>query len=439
MCKLFGAMGVTPLFSMDFAAVPFCFMYIHLKILFRLESFPSVHVNNNSESSDSDDVDIIDHHPYDIHKTESLVPLACNTANKLALHPSVRASKLAGRNVQSRNGPTSRGIQKRRSSLRRRKARNPPLLGTHKANGALVSDLINSRKNGSPFSSTVSKNKLRSSARGSVSFTEVGTVERLSQSSNASCCLAGILVTQSDRCCRESGATVMLEMSASKEWLLVVKKDGVTRYRHKAAKVMRPCSTNRFTHAMVWSGDDNWKLEFSSRQDWLLFKDLYKECYERNVHVFGKVIPVPRVSEVSGYEDTNSVPFHRPDLYISVNDDEVSRALARRTANYDMDSEDEEWLKKFNNEHFTEDKVHELVSEDNFELMIDAFEKAHYCSPDDFSDEKAAADLCLDLGQREVVQAVYDYWMKKRKQKRSSLLRVFQVQFKYVVSYSSSS
>ncbi|XP_031268724.1 uncharacterized protein LOC116127210 [Pistacia vera] len=442
MFKLFGVMQVMPSFSLDFSAVPSCFMYIHCSMLIRLKRLPPVLVNNlvsldsndeimssirsyqTYESSDED----VDH----VCDTKTMMPVVDSTVNRVALHPSVRASKLTGRNVQHRNALNSRTIQKRRSSLRRRRARNPSLGGAHKGSGTLVSDLVSSRKNGIPFSSVVSKNKLRSSIRSSPAsrFKEVNcNKDQTRQDLVPSCCSASILVIESDRCYRVEGASVMLEVSSSREWLLVVKKDGVTRYTHRAQKMMRPCSSNRVTHDIIWTGDDNWKLEFPNRQDWLIFKDLYKECSDRNVHAsVAKVIPVPGVWVVSGYEECITVPFCRPESYISINNDEVSRALTRRTANYDMDSEDVEWLKKFNNEFFTENELQNHVSEDNFELMVDVFEKAYFCSPDDYSNEEAAVNLCLDLGRREVVQAVYSYWVKKRKQKRSGLLRVFQGQ-----------
>lgn len=139
---------------------------------------------------------------------------------------------------------------------------------------------------------------------------------------------------------------------------------------------------------------------------------------------------MPGVREVPGYADTHSLPFLIPESYISVKEDEVSRSFAKKTANYDMDSEDEEWLKKLNEDF----ELHDHVSEDKFELMVDAFEKAFYSKPYDFSDGVAAAGHFLDMGKREVVEAVYSYWMNKRKQKKSSLLRVFQVQ---VIYYSS--
>ncbi|XP_022765559.1 uncharacterized protein LOC111310397 [Durio zibethinus] len=431
-CKFSGARESTPLFSVDFSAVPYCFMRMHCSMILRMKRMQLVPVNSDEIMSDSEEDELCVTSVIDVSKsvTGSTVVEIDNLGSKVVLHPSVRASKLTGRNAQYRNGLSSRSIQKSRSSLRRKRARNPSHVCAHKANGALMSDLIISRRNGIPFSSVVSKNKLRSSVLDSsaANLSDVSSsISDLMQNVDSSLCSANILVIEPNRCYREEGAIVTLELSASQEWLLVVQKDKSTKYAFKVDKFMRPSSCNRFTHAIIWTGDDNWKLEFPNRHDWVIFKDLYKECYERNVPASTvKVIPVPGVREVSGSEDRYSVPFRRPDLYISLDGDEVSRALEKRTANYDMDLEDEEWLKKFNNEFFSGNGHCELLSEDCFELMVDAFEKAHFCSPYDYSNENAAARLCLDLGSRGVVEAVHAYWLRKRKQRRSTLLRVFQ-------------
>ncbi|XWS08114.1 hypothetical protein CRYUN_Cryun41cG0051500 [Craigia yunnanensis] len=443
-CKFSGAREFIPLFSVDFSAVPHCFMNMHHSTLLRLKRMQLVPVNSDEIASDSEEDEPCVTSVVDVSKSMigSTVVKIDNLGSKLVLHPSVRASKLKGRNAQYRNGLSSRSIQKR-SSLRRRRARNPSLGGIHKANGALVSDLISSRRNGSPFSSVVSKNKLRSSVHNSSSAIlsdKSSSISDLMQNVDSSQCSANLLVFESDRCYREEGIIVTLELSASREWLLVVKKDRSTKYAHKPNKFMRPSSCNRFTHAIIWTGDDNWKLEFPNRQDWLIFKDLYKECSERNVPASSfKVIPVPGVFEVSGYEDRVRVPFRRPNSYISLDGDEVSRALAKRTANYDMDSEDEEWLKKFNYEFFSGNGHCEHLSEDCFELMFDAFEKAYFCSPDDYSNENTA-HIGLHLGSRAVVEAVRAYWLRKRMQRRSTLLRVFQVKLalcfiRYIISF----
>ncbi|XWS75283.1 hypothetical protein CRYUN_Cryun01aG0073000 [Craigia yunnanensis] len=391
-CKFSGAREFSSLFSVDFSAVPHCFMYMHYSTHLRLKRMQLVPVNSDEIMSDSEEDEPCVTSLVDVSKRTigSTVVKIDNLGSKVVLHPSVRASELTGRNAQYRNCLSSCSIQKR-SSLRRRRARNPSLVGIHKANGALMSDLISSRRYGIPFSSVVYKNKLRSSVRNSSAAILSGmssTISDLMQNVDSSQCSANILVIEPDRCYRE-GVIVTLEISASREWLLVVKKDRSTK-------------TGSFSRIFT------------------------RNVLSANVPTSSvKVIPVPGVCEVSGYEDRGSVPFCRPNSYISLDGDEVSRALAKRTANYDMDTEDEEWLKKFNNEFFSGNGHCEHLSEDCFELMFIAFEKAYFCSPDDYSNDNAA-HLCLDLGSRAVVEAVHAYWLRKRKQRRSVLLRVFQ-------------
>ncbi|XP_068343430.1 uncharacterized protein [Pyrus communis] len=409
-CKLFGSKQFIPLFSVDFSAVPFCFMDMHTIIHLRYKCQPTI--NNQIDGNESDD---------DYDEEVECTPV---------WHSSARVPKLAYRNTLYRNGLNSRGVQKR-SSLRRRRTRNPSLVSSRKPNGALVSELTSIRKNGLPFSSVASINKRRktfpTSPVGNLKE-DSSTMERSTRDLDSARCSVNVLITEGDKCYKEDGATVMLEISSSGEWLLVVKKEGLSRYTYKAEKVMRPCSKNRVTNVIMWPADngDNWKLEFPNPCDWYIFKDLYKECSDRSVPSPAlKFIPVPGVYEVPGYADSHRTSFHRPESYISLNDDELSRAMAKRNANYDMDSDDEGWLKKFNSD-FAEDKLDDLVSEDKYELIVDAIEKAFYYRPYNFSDENPAANLCLDM-KREVIEAVYSYWMDKRKQKRlSSLLRVFQ-------------
>ncbi|WCJ19070.1 Enhancer of polycomb-like transcription factor protein [Euphorbia peplus] len=431
MCKIFGVRCSVPIFSLGFSAVPSCFISMHLRLVLNFKCLSLEPVNTTLDEDLCDEItsESVEEPSIPDVKAETILQID-NSENNVVLHPSERASKLAGRHSQYRNGLNSRGIQKRRrSSLRRKKARNISMIGTHKANGVLVSDLVSSRKNGIPFSSVVSNNKLRSVVQNSAALnpkTANPPAVEETRTIDTSTCSANLLVIDSDICYRVEDAIITLEFSESKEWMVTVKKDGLTRYTHLAQGGMRPCSFNRVTHDIIWSGDDTWRLEFPNRQDWVIFKDLYKECVDRNVPVpapISKAIPVPRVSEVLGYQDSNNVPFFRPNVYISVSNDEVARALAKRSAIYDMDSEDEEWLMEFNSGFLVET---EHLSEDNFELMIDAFEKALHCSPDDFGDEKAAVNLFTELGRREAVEAVFAYWTKKRKQRRSSLLRVFQ-------------
>ncbi|XP_050210101.1 uncharacterized protein LOC126660580 [Mercurialis annua] len=422
-CKIFRVESTVPVFSLDFPAAPFCFMYMHLRLAFIFKCLSLDPVNNSLEEDSYDEM-MSESVSSSLVETDTLLQTDIS-GNKVSLHPSVRASKLSGRHGQYRNLLNSRGIQKRRTSFRRNRARNLSVVG-NRANGALVSDLISSRKKGIPFSSVVSKDKLRRSAR-------INPAENLKEASPARpmdsfSCSTNLLVIESDRCYRMVGATVTLEVSDLNEWVLAFKMNGLIKYSHLAQTSMRPCSFNRITHDVIWSGDENWKLEFPDRQHWLIFKDLYKKCSDRNVLTLAsKAIPIPGVCEVSGYEYSCSLPFFRTDAYICSNSDEVARALAKSTANYDMDCEDEEWLKKFNSDFFVESEPQEHLSDERFELMIDAFERALYSSPDDFADEKAAVNICIDLGRREVVEAVYGYWMIKRKLRRGPLLRVFQL------------
>ncbi|KAL4576751.1 hypothetical protein LXL04_012850 [Taraxacum kok-saghyz] len=135
------------------------------------------------------------------------------------------------------------------------------------------------------------------------------------------------------------------------------------------------------------------------------------------------IVPIPGVREISGYEDDKFVPFRLPESYICSKSDEVSRTLQKSYPIYDMDSGDEEWLKNFNNDRFLGS---ECVSEDTFEKVIDAFERGNYCSPDDYSDATSAIGRCLGLASKEVLEALYKYWITKRKKRRSPLVRVFQ-------------
>lgn len=438
-CKFFGNRRSVPSFSVDSSAVYSYFMYIHMTLLLRSELLWTIIVNSSLFLRPDDkflddtveDYVLITSLGVTDTRCRTVVLLGKNKEIKPVLHPSVRASKLVGRNGQCRMALSSRSVQKRRSSLRRRRSRNPSVVGLQRANGNQVPDMLISRRNGIPFSSVVSKNKLRSSDRSSCLFNlrDGSTKVHLVKDIDSSCCSANILVVESDRCYRVEGGSIMLELTASGEWSLVVKHHGLTLYSHKAQSFMRPCSSNRFTHAIIWGPlDDNWKLEFVNRQDWCLFKDLYKECSDRNAPLpVAKAIPVPGVREVTGYDIISGSTFHRPDSYISVRDDEISRALVKKNAIYDMDSEDEAWLKKFNSEYFSVYDLFEHLPEEKFELMIDTFEKASYSNPEEYANEQAAANLCLDLGSREMVDAVHQYWLKKRKLRRTSLLRVFQV------------
>lgn len=423
-CKIFGVRWSVLMFSVNFSALPQSFMYLHSDMLLRSEIRCQILLPYTLGMQTDLETITEENHPIN----QPFSSENDNSGMRRVFSSSIGSSKLAFRNAHFKNSAISRNIQKKRSSLRSRKVRNPSTIGMHKSIGTSVADLINI--NNEPLglpSVAYNHGRRRSIRRGSAANIKElkSTLLGLGMEKDITTCSANLLVIESDKCYREEGATVMLEMAVSKQWFVVVKRDGITRYRHKAEKIMRPCTSNRFTQAMIWCGENGWKLEFPNRRDWFIFKELYRECSDHNVETPSvKIIPVPGVQEVSGYGDSNNTPFTRPpDSYINFQGDEVTRAMEKRSANYDMDSEDEEWLKTLNEDN----ELQECVSAENFELVVDAFEKALYCSPDKYYlDEETADNLCIDLGSREVVQSVYEYWMNKRKQKCSALVRVFQ-------------
>lgn len=433
LCKILGARQFIPMFNVHFSAVPLSFMHLHANMFFRYSRLSYV-VYNSLDFPEESERSIGDAQPCHLQISAEAFGNVHARAPKVG-NLNLGLPKLAGRTSQHRNGVSTRGVQKRRSrSLRTRRARrNPSLLSLNRASGVLLADLLGSRKLGSPISRGVNNHELRRSARkSSCEDARIlkSALSAVGEDIESLYCSANILVIEADKCFRVKGASVMLECPSPTRWVLAVKEDGQTKYLLKAQKEMRPVTTNRYTHALIWVAESGWKLEFLERKDWVIFKELYKVCGERDVvppPPTEKSIPVPGLCEVPQCGDMNAPPFTRPESYIKTNDDELSRALLRRSANYDMDSEDEEWLSKFNRELDSANEHGDKISEETFELMIDAFEKASYCSPDDYSDENGATNLCLDLARREVVEAVCSYWLKRRKKKRSSLVMVFQL------------
>ncbi|GAU23541.1 hypothetical protein TSUD_40190 [Trifolium subterraneum] len=330
----------------------------------------------------------------------------------------VGVCRLAGQNGRCQN-MNSKRIQTRRTSLRIREAQNPST--ENRSNSALPSYSKGGREKSS--TGVASDKKLKINSWAAVILSEAKSVmEGSKEAIDSSYCSANILIVESDRCYRVEGAVVTSEERPDlREWHLAVKKDGLTRCTLKADKVMRPCSSNRYTHVRMVTLINGWKLEFSKHEDWIAFRNLYKECAEREIPIpTARFIPVPGVCEVSNYADSCTVSFNRPNYYISTNRNEFYRAMRRRTANYDLDSEDEEWVGNFNN------KFREHVSLDDFESTVDALEKTYYFSPDDCYDEKSVTYWCQNLVSKKVVEAVHSYWTRKRKRKYSSMLKIFQ-------------
>ncbi|XP_077230654.1 uncharacterized protein LOC143863774 isoform X2 [Tasmannia lanceolata] len=467
-CTIFGARRFVPLVSLNFAAAPLYFMSLFWVVLLGSQYLPGIlarylarpfentSLDIGSEQSDPCISTVMDISRIEIAGSGSLA------VTRRALDFTAELTELAGQNAAVQHSVRSRKHQKRRSSMR--SARVPKRLLTTLSNGGLHSKVSGLLKFGSAakvspiedglavpireksldmcgdffgirddyavLSSPRTNHRRRKSTRTS-SVEKIKELKSFSidlkQNIDSLCCSANILVIESDRCWRECGAEVVLEYSGSKEkWLLAVKAQGSTRYLHKAQE-MRPSATNRYTHAMIWTGESGWKLEFCDRKDWFVFKELHRECREKNTQgATVRIIPVPGIREVSGYGDGDAVPFVRPDVYITTADDEIGRALMSKNANYDLDSVDEEWLEQLNCKFHDSDGSAGHISEDNFEKIIYSFEKAAYTHPNDVFDENRATSLCPDLGTRDMVVSVYEYWLRKKEEKKSSLVRVFE-------------
>ncbi|XP_058751758.1 uncharacterized protein LOC131624854 [Vicia villosa] len=456
-CQFFGVSQYLASFCVDFSAIPLCFKSLHsalhLRYMFRscFLVYNPVHVCKDVEDEEEIDLPAVEEE-IDLSSDEEEIDLPailmelrslCNSYKKeaserktiniapevivisddddLSSHVSVKCSKLAAQNVQSEN-VNSNLVQTRRTSLRIREAQNRSM--KNRSNNTVPSDSKGSGGQEKSCTDVASDKKLRSSTDSctGISLSEAkSTKEDSKEAIVPSYCCTNILIVETDRCYRVERAVVISEeMSDSREWHLAVKKDGLTRCTLKAGRVMRPCSTNRYTHVKMVSLINGWKLEFANHQDWLAFKNLYKDCSQREIPIpAAKFIPVPSVCEVPDYADRYTSLFNRPEYYISTNGDEFERAITRKTGNYDMDSEDEEWLNKFNTE------FQEHVSQDNFESTVDALEKTYHYNADDCYDEKSMIYWCQNPVSKKVIEAVHNYWIKKRKQKYSGLHRIF--------------
>lgn len=114
------------------------------------------------------------------------------------------------------------------------------------------------------------------------------------------------------------------------------------------------------------------------------------------------VIPTPETEELKErvVETLYHDPFKQPKQYIHVQafnfDEEV--------AEYDMDSEDEDWLKNFN-------KKKELLTPFRFEQILDQLERN---SGNQAVSLNEAKSLLKELSP-EIIKPLYEYWLNKRK------------------------
>ncbi|OIT33749.1 PREDICTED: uncharacterized protein LOC109205606 [Nicotiana attenuata] len=241
-------------------------------------------------------------------------------------------------------------------------------------------------------------------------------------------CDANVLVTVPDKGWREFGARVVLEIAGHNEWRIAVKFSGVTKYSYKVHNILQPGSTNRFTHAMMWKGGKDWVLEFPDRSQWMLFKEMHEECYNRNIRAASvKNIPIPGVRLIEEIEDyASEVSFIRSSAkYYRQVESDVDMAMDPSHILYDMDSEDEQWLSKNNFSCSGESKCEE-ISDELFEKTMDMFEKVAYARQRDHFTPDELEELMVGVGSMEVVRSVYDHWGIKRQKKGMALIRHLQ-------------
>ncbi|KAK1370101.1 Tudor domain-containing protein [Heracleum sosnowskyi] len=241
-------------------------------------------------------------------------------------------------------------------------------------------------------------------------------------------CDSNVLITLGDRCWREFGARVTLEFADQNEWRLAVKFSGSTRYSHKVLHVFQPGSTNRYTHAMMWKGGKDWALEFPDRGQWMLFKEMHEECYNRNIRAASvKNIPIPGVHLVEENDAiTEKYPFMRSPRYFRQIEDDIDMALNPSKILYDMDSEDEEWIVRNENSFQTQETCHVAITDDLFEKTMDTLEKVAYAQRRDHFTVAEIEKLMGGVVPSEVYNAIYQHWQQKRKKTGCPLIRHLQ-------------
>ncbi|XP_009384647.2 uncharacterized protein LOC103972153 isoform X1 [Musa acuminata AAA Group] len=466
LCKIYGARLSVPLVWLDFSALPFYFRSLHISMLVGSLYFPCV-LKRHSMYSHPDPSAMVDTGQTISHTLKEAGYLGTKLSGTLVFekHNSKNdAYKSITRNTTIFCGSRLSMLRRKRSSSRFFRSRNPSLMSSHPEAplslhssqsgssssseaeaGFLPEPMIRplfievpdacaedsfSCKDESDVSTPISfHRKQRKSAKKSPVEQNrelKSALAEVKQNIDSVHCNANVLVTDADRCWREEGFEVML-LLASKEWCIAVKSQGEVRYLHRPLD-MRPCFVNRFTHAYMWAGDGRWKLEFLDKWDWLVFKELHMECHERNMQMSSRMIPVPVFKEVPGYEDDAGATFGCPGEYIRMMDDEVQRALSSKIAMYDMDSGDEQWLIKYNSSilHIETSEFVD-ITKDSFEEIIYAMEKDAYSNVDDVFDKEKALDLYQHFGKREMLNAIYDYWIRKRNKRHAALVREFQV------------
>ncbi|XP_020575563.1 uncharacterized protein LOC110021402 isoform X2 [Phalaenopsis equestris] len=245
----------------------------------------------------------------------------------------------------------------------------------------------------------------------------------------SSTCHANVLITTEDRGWRELGAEVVLDSDDQKDWKIVVKLAGLTKFSFKAHQVLQPGIPNRYTHAMIWKGGKEWSLEFTDRNQWLLFKMMHGQCFNQNIRAASvKNIPIPGVQLINDSDESfNEVPFIRnSSKYYQMIGTEVETALDPSHVLYDMDSDDEKWISKFRDSLDDNDSTKLDVTDDMFERVMDMFEKVAYVKQSDCLSDDEIAEFMADFGSLDIIKAIQELWHEKRRKKGMPLIRQYQ-------------
>uniref|UniRef100_A0A7N0UTD4 Enhancer of polycomb-like protein n=1 Tax=Kalanchoe fedtschenkoi TaxID=63787 RepID=A0A7N0UTD4_KALFE len=242
-------------------------------------------------------------------------------------------------------------------------------------------------------------------------------------------CAGNILISLEDRGWRECEAQVSLQPADHNEWILSVKVAGIGKYTYKANQLLQSGATNRFTYAMMWKGGKDWTFEFPKRSQWVLFKEMHNECYNRNLRAGSvKIIPIPGVRLVDDVDDnvSETAPFSFYPNYHLQSETDVEMALNPSRVLYDMDSGDEQWLSK--NQMSSDDNGSEglIISEESFEKMMDMFEKAAHVRKHEQFTHQEIEELFAGVAPTDVILKIHDYWSQKRRMTGMPLLRQLQ-------------
>lgn len=243
-------------------------------------------------------------------------------------------------------------------------------------------------------------------------------------------CQANVLITARDRGWRELGAEVVLDSDDQKDWKIVVKVSGITKFTYKAYHVLQPGIPNRYTHAMMWKGGKDWSLEFSDRNQWLLFKMMHGQCFNQNIRAASvKNIPIPGVRLIDDPDESfTGAPFVRTSLkYYQLSGTEVDIALDPSHVLYDMDSDDDKWVSNFKDSlDSSNGSAMCEVTDDMFERVMDMFERVSYVNQCDYLSDDEILEYMADFGSFDIIKAIHEFWHEKRRKNGMPLIRQYQ-------------